>query len=297
MVKRVNIRELLSKEQVFAPCVHVCMSARTVEMCGYNGIFLSGGTTANSMLGMPDIAAMSLDELVWATTRIADYSYLPLFVDADHGYGEGPLNVYRTACRLQKAGAVGFSIEDTAGVHGWERMTHNNENESVIPVDDWLAKLRAAKAATEGSDCIVIARTETKFSQGLDAAIERCQRALDVGADMTMIVGIKTIDDCRRIAEKVPGWKMYPDLFSHDGIPDVNIDEVYELGFNLVTIHYLQKGAMYGMMKYGMENFKNKSAVFSDQHDMGGLTEEEQKKLRGFDAPYWFDLERQFRGE
>ena len=51
------------------------------------------------------------------------------------------------------------------------------------------------------------------------------------------------------------------------------------------------------MMKYGMENFKNKSAVFSDQHDMGGLTEEEQKKLRGFDAPYWFDLERQFRGE
>ena len=90
---------------------------------------------------------------------------------------------------------------------------------------------------------------------------------------------------------------MYPDLFSHDGIPDVNIDEVYELGFNLVTIHYLQKGAMYGMMKYGMENFKNKSAVFSDQHDMGGLTAEEQKKLRGFDAPEWFDLERKFRGE
>ena len=294
-MNKTNIRELLAREQVFAPCVHDCMSARTVEMCGYNGIFLSGGTTANSMLGMPDIAAMSLDELVWATTRIADYSYLPLFVDADHGYGEGPLNVYRTAYRLAKAGAVGFSIEDTAGVHGWERMTVAGQNESVIPVETWLAKLRAAKAATEGSDCIVIARTETKFSQGLDAAIERCQRALEVGADMTMIVGIKTIDDCRRIAEKVPGWKMYPDLFSHDGIPDVNLDEIYELGFNLVTIHYLQKGAMYGMMKYGMENFKNKSAVFSDNHDMGGLDPETQKKLRGFDAEKWFEMERRFQ--
>ena len=289
-----SIRELLSKEQVFAPCVHDCMSARCVEMCGFNGIFQSGGTTQNSMLGMPDIGAMSLDELVWAVTRIADYSYLPLFVDADQGYGEGPLNVYRTACRLQKAGAVGFSIEDTAGVHGWDRMTVNNKNEDTVPVETWLAKLRAAKAATEGSDCIVIARTETKFSQGLDVAIERCQRALDVGADMTMIVGIKTIDDCRRIAEKVPGWKMYPDLFSHDGIPDVNIDEVYELGFNLVTIHYLQKGAMYGMMKYGMENFKNKSAVYSDLDDMGGLLPEEQKKLRGFDAEKWFGMERKF---
>lgn len=292
-----SIRKILSEQQIFAPCVHDCMSTRTVEFCGYNGVFLSGGTTQNSMLGMPDIAAMSLDELVWAVTRIADYTYLPLFVDADHGYGEGPLNVFRTASRLQKAGAVGFSIEDTAGVHGWERMTVNNQNESVVPVETWLSKIRAAKAATEGADCIVIARTETKFSQGLDAAIERCQRALDVGADMTMIVGIKTIDDCRKIAEKVPGWKMYPDLFSHDGIPDVNIDEVYTLGFNLVTMHYLQKGAMYGMLKYGMENFKNKSAVFSDQHDMDGISTEEQKRLRGFDAEKWFEMERMFHGE
>ena len=114
-----SIRKILSEQQIFAPCVHDCMSTRTVEFCGYNGVFLSGGTTQNSMLGMPDIAAMSLDELVWAVTRIADYTYLPLFVDADHGYGEGPLNVFRTASRLQKAGAVGFSIDDTAGVHGW----------------------------------------------------------------------------------------------------------------------------------------------------------------------------------
>lgn len=287
-----NIREILSKEQVFAPCVHDCMSARTVEFCGYNGIFLSGGTTQNSMLGLPDIGAMSLDELVWAVSRIADYSYLPLFVDADQGYGEGPLNVYRTACRLQKAGAVGFSIEDTTGVHGWDRMTVDNKNEGTVPVDVWLAKVRAAVAATRGSDCIVIARTETKFSQGLDVAIERCQRALDAGADMTMIVGIKTIEECRKIAAAVPGWKMYPDLFSHDGIPDVNIDEVYELGFNLVTMHYLQKAAMYGMMLYGQENFNNKSAVFSDQHDMGGLSPEMQKKLRGFDADKWFEKEK-----
>lgn len=90
---------------------------------------------------------------------------------------------------------------------------------------------------------------------------------------------------------------MYPDLFSHDGIPDVDIDEVYQLGFNLVTIHYLQKGAMYGMMKYGMENFKNKSAVFSDNHDMGGLSVETQKKLRSFDAEKWFEMENRFHGE
>lgn len=296
-MKKVSIKELLVKEQVFAPCVHDCMSARVAEFCGYNAMFLSGAITANAMIGWPDIAALSLDELVWAVTRICDYSHLPLMVDADHGYGEGPLNVYRTACRLAKAGAAGFSIEDTAGVHGWERMTYNDENEAVIPVEDWLAKIRAAKAAVDGSDCIVIARTETKFTQGLDAAIERCLRAIEAGADMTMIVGIKGIEDARKIAARVPGWKNYPDLFSKNGVPDVDMDEVYKLGFNLITMHFMQKGALFGMTKYGLENYKNKSSVYSDQDNLAGLTPEQEKRLRDFDAGRWFEMERKFREE
>ena len=290
-----NFRELLSKKQVFAPCVHDCMSAKAAELCGYNGLMLSGGMTARSMSGYPDLGIMSLDELIWVTDRITNMTKLPLVIDAENGLGEGPLNAYRTAERLAKAGASGLTIEDTTGIRGWGRMSANNELQGLETEEMWLAKIRAAKSALEGSDCILIARTESLPILGLDGAIERCMKAVDAGADMIVIVMIKTLDQCKQIAERIPGWKMYPDLFSHDGIPDVELDDVDKLGFNFVTMHGLAKGALYGMMDFGRHNFVNKSAVYSDQHDFGGLGTELEKKARSFDAEKWFELERQFK--
>lgn len=270
------------------------MSAKAAELCGYNGLMLSGGMTARSMAGFPDLGVLSLDELVWTTERITAMTPLPLVIDAENGMGEGPLHAGRTAYRLAKAGASGITIEDTTGIRGWGRMSANHQLQGVETEENWLAKLRAAKDATQGSGCIVIARTETLPVLGLEGAIDRCLRALEAGADMTVIVMIKTLDQCRRIAQRVPGWKMYPDLFSHDGIPDVELADVEKLGFNFVTMHALAKGALYGMMDYGRHNFANRSAVYSDQHDFGGLTAKLQEQARSFDAKYWLELERQF---
>lgn len=292
-----DLRTLLAKEQVFAPCIHDCMSARAAEMCGYNGLMLSGGMTARSMAGFPDLGVLSLDELVWTTERITTMSSLPLVIDAENGMGEGPLNAGRTAYRLAKAGAAGLTIEDTTGIRGWGRMSANHQLQGIEDEKTWLSKLRAAKEAAAGSGCLLIARTETLPVLGLDGAIERCLRALDAGADMTVIVMIKTLEQCRRIAQRVPGWKMYPDLFSHDGIPDVELEDVKALGFRFVTMHGLAKGALYGMMDYGLHNFANRSAVYSDQHDFGGLPPELQEQARGFDAKSWLALERQLNGE
>ena len=44
--------------------------------------------------------------------------------------------------------------------------------------------------------------------------------------------------------------------------------------FNYVTMHYLEKGAMYGMLDYGLHNFANKTTVYSELHDMGGIDRE-----------------------
>lgn len=294
MKKYKNLAEQLQNEQVFAPCVFDCMSARVAEYCGYNGLMLSGGLTARSMSGYPDLGLLSLDELEWVTNRITDMTELPLVIDAENGMGEGPLNAYRTAWRLAKAGASGLTIEDTTGIRGWGRMSANNELQGLETEQNWLAKIRAAKDALAGSNCILIARTESLPILGLEGAIERCCMALEAGADMTVIVMIKTIDQCRRIAERVPGWKMYPDLFSHDGIPDVEIDEVGKLGFNFVTMHALGKGAFYGMLDFGRHNFENKSAVYSDQHDFAGLLASQEEEVRSFNAKRWFAMEEDF---
>ena len=296
MERKTTLRELLEKEQVFAPCVYDCLSARAAELTGFKAILLSGGALAYSMSGVPDMALLTADEVVWATDRIATYSPLPLIVDADDGYGETPLNAYRTTARLVKAGAMALTIDDTTGVRGWERLVTSKDGPSkheVVSKENWLAKVKASLAACEETDCLLIARTECKFRYGLDEAIERCLRAIELGAEMTLIIGLKTLEECRKVAKHVPGWKMYPDVMSKNGVPDVELDDLAPLGFNLVTMHYLEKGAMYGMLDYGKHIYTDRNTVYSDEHDMGGLSKEEQFDAISMNYRKWLYFEKE----
>ena len=89
---------------------------------------------------------------------------------------------------------------------------------------------------------------------------------------------------------------MYPDIdVMPDGVPMVTMEEVKELGFNFVTIHCLEKGAMWGMVLYGKNNFQNKNGVFSGHHQMDGLTEEEKKEAFNVYGTQWLQLEKTFQ--
>ncbi len=272
MPAKTTLRELVSKEQIFAPCIYDCFSANAAEISGYKAALLSGGAVAGSLLGKPDMAFLNIEELIQVTDRICTYSPLPIIVDADDGYGESPAVVYHNVSRLVKAGAMALTIEDSTGIRGWERLIHNNfsKQNDLVSENVWLAKVKAAVAACKGSDCMVIARTAAKYTYGLQAAIDRLNKALDVGADMVLAVGIKTLDDCKMMGEQIKGWKMYPDVMAKNHVPDVELDDMAACGFNLVTMHYMEKGAMWGMIEYGTENLKNKSTVYSEWHDMNG---------------------------
>ena len=300
--KRASLRELVATEQVFAPCIWDCFSARAAELTGYKATLLSGGALGFSMSGVPDIGLLTADELIWATERIATYSPLPMIVDADDGYGETALNAYRTTARLARAGAMALTIDDTTGVRGYERWGQQLRggagdgtiDHPVVPRDAWLAKIKASLAACEGTDCMLIARTEAKLKHGLDEAIERCIRAVELGAEMTLIIGLMRIEEARKVAEHVPGWKMYPDVASVNGVPDVRLDDIGALGFNLVTMHYLEKATMFGMLDYGKHVIADRTTVYADSHDMGGLSPEERRNTMPGDR-WWLDSEEEWK--
>ena len=88
---------------------------------------------------------------------------------------------------------------------------------------------------------MLIARTNADPVTQLDEACERCKKAIEIGADMTTIVKLSNLEDAKYIASKVPGWKMYPDVKGKDGIPEVTVEEIYPLGFNFMTMHFLLK--------------------------------------------------------
>lgn len=299
--EKVKFRDLVSRKQVFTPCVWDCYSAKAAEMAGFEAILLSGASLGFSMSGVPDLGLHNQEELVYATDRIADYSPLPLVIDADDGFGD-VVQTFRTCYRLAKAGAGAILIEDTPNERGYARFgrameaatlagkVDGNVPHEVVSQELWLAKIKASIEACQGSDCVVIARTESKLEKGLDDAIERCVRAAALGAEMTYVHGLRTLEECRKVAKELPGWKMFGDVATVNGVPFVRLEEIEALGFNLVTMHYLEKGSMYGMMDYGRHVFKDSSTRYADEHSMGGMTPAEQKASLERDSG-WLDAE------
>ena len=301
---RTTLKELLEKEQVFAPCVWDCMSTRVAELAGFKAVLLSSACLSYSMIGMPDIGLITADELVAATERISNTTKLPLIIDADEGYGDSPLNVYRTCQMLAKAGAMAITIDDSTGIRGLERAyaggatyyanTGDNKLPTTICSTELLcAKIKAAVAAVEGTDCIIIARTAAKRIYGLDDAIDRMVRCAELGAHMTMVLNIGSLEECEKINAKLPGWKMFPDVYSIDGVPAVQLEDIARLGFNLVTCHFLEKGAMWGMMDYAQHTIADKSTAYADNHDMNGTFENGWMgvQIALSDFQKWFALE------
>lgn len=301
-----SLMELCEKEQILAPCIWDCRTAHAAEMAGFKAVLLSGGELAESVCGVPDIGLITADDLVQSAARISQYSVLPVIVDADDGFGDTPLAVYRLIKRLIAVGAKGCTLDDTTGIRGWNRWgsiyTENHANgldhgkvlHQSVTRERFLAKVKAAVTAAEGSDFVVIARTECKLESGIEEAILRCRMARDLGAPMTMINCIRTLEEAKMIAQMDVGHKMWPDIRSLNGVPDILLSDIEPLGFSFVTCHFLEKAMMYGAADFAKHIVADRTSVYSDQHTMGGLSPQEQRQWIDLGLDPWLDAEAQF---
>lgn len=285
---RKSLRQLLneSKECILAPCVYDCASARAVELVGFKAMMLSGGELSLAMNGVVDYGFSNLTDIEWMVSRISRTSPLAFAVDIENGFG-GPLAVYRACKRLAAAGAHALQLEDSGDM---ENST------DLLPAEDYYAKVKAAVAALKGTDCMLIARTNADPRTQLDEGCARCKKAAALGADMTTVVKLSNLEDAKYVAKKVPGWKMYPDVKGTNGVPEVIVEDVYPLGFNFMTMHYLLKAAMDGMLEHGKKNFKQRGNVYTcSKKDATGVLGDSATPL--FDPQSYMELERKFTGK
>jgi methylisocitrate lyase len=285
---RISLKQLLleSNSCVVAPCVYDCASARAVEMVGFPAMMLSGGEVSIAMNGVIDYGFMNLTDLEWITSRITQTSPLPLAADIENGFG-GPLAVYRSAKRMVKAGAGALQLEDSGDME---------DATSLLPREKYYEKVKAALAALEGTDCILIARTNADPATELDEGIERCRKAVELGAQMSTVVKLNNLTDARYVASRVPGWKMYPDAAGQNGVAEVTVEEIYPLGYNLMTVHYLLKAAMDGMLEHGKHNVVQQGCLYTcDKVDATAILGCSATPL--FDPKGYMELEGKFSGK
>ncbi len=164
---------LLRFPGAFSPLV-----AMLIERHGFEGVYVSGAALSAD-LGLPDVGLITLDELAQRGRAIARATELPAIIDADTGFGE-PLNAARTVQQLEDAGLCGCHFEDQQNP---KRCGHL-DGKSLVSTEDMVRKIRAAVSVRCDANFVIIARTDARGVEGLDAAIARARSYVDAGADV-----------------------------------------------------------------------------------------------------------------
>lgn len=172
-----GLRELLATRTVAIPGAFNTLTALQIERAGYEALYLSGAAVSAAR-GLPDIGLISLTEMAREAATIAKAVAIPTIVDADTGYG--PPSVVGDAVReFERAGLAGMQIEDQET----EKKCGHLSGKRLVPVIEMVAKVRAAVRAKRDRDFVLVARTDARGVEGLDAAIQRALAYVEAGAD------------------------------------------------------------------------------------------------------------------
>ena len=227
---RRRLRELLSGGQLVpAPGVYDAMSARLVEAAGFPAVYMSGFGVTASLLGRPDIGLLGMSEMAQAARRIVSAVDVPVIADADTGYGNA-INVIRTVQEYEASGVAAMHIEDQVMPKRCGHMT----GKQVVPAEVMINKVKAAVAARQDPDLVLIARTDAAAVEGIDAAIDRALRYREAGADMLFLDALSSQEDIEKAATALAAEQV---LFSwgEGGLaPPTTLDQLRGWGFSIV---------------------------------------------------------------
>ena len=189
-------KRLEQKEIVRVPGIYDALTATLAEKAGFEATFISGSAVSFSQLARPDIGFVTQTEMAQVVDRVRDRISIPLFVDADSGFGNA-FNVARTVRMFERAGASGIQIEDQLNT----KVVTEVSSRPLVPTDAMVGKIKAALDARQSEDTIISARSDAMFTEGLDAALERAVAYADAGADMVFVEGLTEADDRTKLCD------------------------------------------------------------------------------------------------
>lgn len=220
-------RQLGGPDLLAVPGASDAITARIVQAAGFPAVYATGAGFANASFAVPDVGLVSVTEVVDHVRRMADSVEIPLIVDADTGYG-GVLNVYRTVRDLERAGAAAIQLEDQADP---KRCGHF-DGQTVVPCQTMLDKLAAALDARTDPDVVIIARTDARESEGLQAALERAQSYAEAGADVIFVEAPRSVDELAAVPRQVP-VPCLANIVEGGKTPELSAPQLQDLGYKV----------------------------------------------------------------
>lgn len=238
-----RLRQLIeARNGLLVPGVMNALAARIAEDIGFKALYLTGAGVTNAHLGLPDIGLITASQMTETLAHVRNITDLPLIVDGDTGFGNA-VNVWHTLRAFERAGANAIQLEDQIFPKKCGHFTGKN----VVPIDDMVQKVKAAVDTRRSDDFLVIARTDAYAVHGLQDALERAERFIEAGADVTFVEAPKKAEDIRTIVGRLPVPQVV-NMVIGGQTPDTALQTLQEIGVGMVLYANASlQGAIKGM--------------------------------------------------
>jgi len=226
MKKTTLFRSLLNAPEILMlPVAHDGLSALAIVQAGFSAMSIAGYGSAGSVLGLPDFGILTSTEMLTHYANIIARVDLPVMVDIDTGFGDVN-NVIRTVRQVEQMGAAALFIEDQT----YPKRCGHMAGKSVIPVDEYLPKLKAAVWAKKDPDFVIMARTDSVAQYGIEEGIRRAKLYEEAGADMIFVEAVTSKEEMQLVNDAV-SVPSIANMIEGGRTPFLTTKELQEVGY------------------------------------------------------------------
>ncbi len=267
-----KLRNLMEQGVVMCPGAWNGLVGAAISSAGFQSCYISGGATANAS-GYPDVGLITLTEMCRTIKEVSSASKLPVIVDADTGYGEVEC-LGRTVVEYERSGAAGMHIEDQE----FPKRCGHLDGKTLVSQSAMEQKIKVASENRLSKDFILIARTDARGVDGIEAAIERGCAYRDAGADMIFPEGLLSEEEFVNFATKCPGL-LLANMTEFGKTPHISSKQFGVYGYNLVifpvTFQRVAMGAITRCLKQlqkegSAEGFEDQMQTRQELYDLLG---------------------------
>jgi len=227
MNPRQKLRAMLARPgYAIVPGAHDTLTAKLVELAGFEGVYLTGGGYSRAC-GYPDIGLLTLTEITQYISRTVDALEIPVIADMDAGYGNA-LNVIRAVREYEKTGVAAFHLEDQVS----PKKCGHYEGKQLVSRQEMIGKIKAAVDTRRDADMVIIARSDARAVEGLQASIDRVNAYLEAGADVGFVEAPQSAEELASAARQLTKPAL-ANIFEGGKTPTLPARELEAMGYRI----------------------------------------------------------------
>ena len=223
------LKDKLNEDFVLAPGIYDALTGLIAAKAGAKAVYLSGASIAYTRFGRSDIGLVSVSEVHDTLAAITDRIDIPVIVDADTGFGNA-LNVQRTVRQFERVGASAIQLEDQS----FPKRCGHLAGKTLVSKNEMVGKIKAALDTRKNENTLIVARTDARAVEGLDAALNRAAAYRDAGADILFIEAPQSLEEMKNITatfgDELP---LLANMVEGGKTPISSVKELEDIGYHL----------------------------------------------------------------